>query len=105
MVKLPLCLINYATSHKDKWESEIIAPPLSIPALSGGEWPGSCPRRFTPGEITPSSCWLGCWVGFTTSLDRVNKRKICCPCRESNSNSSAFITAHALRNNDISMLQ
>jgi hypothetical protein len=33
----------------------------------------SHPGRFTPGEKTPSSNWMGGRVGFTTGLDTVEK--------------------------------
>jgi hypothetical protein len=47
-----------------------IAPPFLASALDEGEWSVSGPGRFTPGEITPITHWIG--VG----LDIVEKRKI-----------------------------
>jgi hypothetical protein len=44
-------------------------------ALSGGEWSGSCPGHFTPGETTPGTHWIGGWVDPRASLDDVEKRK------------------------------
>jgi len=35
-----------------------------------------CPGYFTSREGTPSTCWLGGWVGLRASLDVVEKRKI-----------------------------
>jgi hypothetical protein len=32
-------------------------------ALVGGEWSASRPGRFTPRERTPSTYWIGGWVG------------------------------------------
>jgi hypothetical protein len=39
--------------------------------LDGGEWSASCPCCFTP-----STHWIGGWVGPRVSLDAVEKRKI-----------------------------
>jgi hypothetical protein len=44
-------------------------------ALVGGEWSASRPGRFTPGKKTPITHWTGGWVGPTTGLDDVEKRK------------------------------
>jgi hypothetical protein len=40
--------------------------------------------RFTPGERTPGTHWIGGWVGFRAGLDAGARRKILCPCRGSN---------------------
>jgi hypothetical protein len=45
-------------------------------ALAGGEWSTSCPGRFTPGERTPDTHWLGGWVDPRASLNDVEKRKL-----------------------------
>jgi hypothetical protein len=52
-------------------------------ALNGDEWSASRPSSFTPGEIAPSSHWIGGWVGLRASLDDVEKRKVL-PYRDSN---------------------
>jgi len=40
-------------------------------ALNGDEWSASGPGRFTPGERTPSTHWMGGWVGTKAGLDMV----------------------------------
>jgi hypothetical protein len=40
--------------------------------------------RFTPGERTPGTHWIGGWVGLRAGLDAGVRRKILCPCRGSN---------------------
>jgi hypothetical protein len=44
-------------------------------ALVGGEWSVSRPGRFTPGERTPGTHWIGGWVSPIASLDDVEMRK------------------------------
>jgi hypothetical protein len=53
-------------------------------ALEGGEWSASRLGRFTPREKTPGIHWIGGWVGPSSVLDAVVKRKIPSPRRESN---------------------
>jgi hypothetical protein len=40
--------------------------------------------RFTSGEKTPDTHWVGGWVGFDAGLDTDVRGKILCPCRRSN---------------------
>jgi hypothetical protein len=40
--------------------------------------------RFTPGERTVGTHWIGGWVGSRAGLDAEARRKILCPCRRSN---------------------
>jgi hypothetical protein len=42
----------------------------------GGEWSASPPGRFTPGEKSLSTCWIGGWVDPRAGLDDVEKRKL-----------------------------
>jgi hypothetical protein len=55
-------------------------------ALVGGEWSVSCTGCFTPRERAPGTHWIGGWVGLRAILDKVLKRKIPSPHRESNPN-------------------
>jgi hypothetical protein len=42
----------------------------------GGEWSGSRPGRFTPGERTLGTPWIGSQMGPRASLDAVENTKI-----------------------------
>jgi hypothetical protein len=44
-------------------------------SLVGSKWSASRPGRFTPGERTPGSHWIGGWVDPRAGLDDVEKRK------------------------------
>jgi hypothetical protein len=44
-------------------------------ALVRGEWSALRPDRFTPGDITPATLWMGGWVGPRAGVDDVEKRK------------------------------
>jgi hypothetical protein len=46
--------------------SKVIASPFFTSALDGGEWSASHPGRFTP-----STNWVGGWVGPKADLDAV----------------------------------
>jgi hypothetical protein len=48
-------------------------------ALTGGEWSASRPGRFTLGEGSPASHWIGGWVGPRAGLDDVEKWKFLPP--------------------------
>jgi hypothetical protein len=56
-----------------------MAQPFLTHALDGGEWSAS-----RPGERVPGIHRIGGRVGPRTGLDAVEKRKISCPCQESN---------------------
>jgi hypothetical protein len=45
-------------------------------ALVGGEWSTSRPGRFTIGERSPGTHWIGGWVNPRAGLDDVEKRKL-----------------------------
>jgi hypothetical protein len=53
-------------------------------ALVGGEWLASLSSRFTPGDRTPGTHWIGGWVGLRTGVDDVD--------RDSNSDPSAVLS-------------
>jgi hypothetical protein len=88
-VKLSLRLVNKALCHDDVWGSEGTAPPFLTTASDGGEWSATLTSCFTPREIAPGTHWIGGWVGPRAGLDAVEKRRISCPCRESNPGSQA----------------
>jgi hypothetical protein len=44
-------------------------------ALVGVGWLASRPGRFTPGKRSPSTHWIGGWMGPRTDLDDVERRK------------------------------
>jgi hypothetical protein len=50
-------------------------------ALVGGEWSTSLLGRFTPGERTSGTHWIGGWVDPTMILDDEENRKISKPTR------------------------
>jgi hypothetical protein len=56
-------------------EVEVTIDVLLTSALVGGEWSASRPCRFTPGERTLGTHWIGGWVGPRAGLDDVVKRK------------------------------
>jgi hypothetical protein len=64
--------------------SEGVAPPFLTSAVIGGEWPASRPGRFTPVKGHRVPILIGGWVGPRTGLDDTERRKISCPCRDSN---------------------
>jgi len=53
-------------------------------ALDGGKNSASSPGHFTPGERATGTHWIEGQAGPTAGLDTVVKRKIPCPCQESN---------------------
>jgi hypothetical protein len=69
IVKLSLYLINYALCHEDILGSGGTAPLFLTSELYGGDWSNSRLDRFTPEEITPSTHWIGGWLGLRGSLD------------------------------------
>jgi hypothetical protein len=48
---------------------------VDVETLVEGEWSASRPCRFTPGERTPGTHVLRCWVDPRAGLDDVEKRK------------------------------
>jgi len=56
-----------------------------ISELDGGEWSASRSGRLIPREKAFRTHCIGGWVGPRAGLDKVSKRKIHSPRRESNS--------------------
>jgi hypothetical protein len=52
-----------------------MAPPFLTSALGGDEWSASRPGRFTPGERTHGTHWIGRWVNPRAGRVGVEKRK------------------------------
>jgi hypothetical protein len=71
------------------WGSWGIAPSFLTSAVDGSKWSASRLGRFTTAERAPATHPIGDWVGPGAGLDAVEKRKISCPCRESNPGHSA----------------
>lgn len=78
--KLSLRLDNYEPIHEATCESDCTAPPFLTPAIYGGKWSASCPRRFMSKRQS----------GPRVGLDAVGKKQFYFPCRRSNSDTSAF---------------
>jgi hypothetical protein len=55
--------------------------------LDGGEWSVSFPTSLLLGK---NPHWIGCCVGPKAALNAVEKRKLSCPCQESNTYSSVI---------------
>jgi hypothetical protein len=48
---------------------------ISLPsAVVGDEWSVSRLGRFTPGERSPSTHWIGGWVGPRVTMDNIDKK-------------------------------
>jgi hypothetical protein len=60
---------------KSHGELDVYIYVFLISALVGGEWSASRPILLTPGERAPGTHWIGGWVGPSTDLDDVKKRK------------------------------
>jgi hypothetical protein len=50
-----------------------------ISALVGGEWPASRPGRFTPGERSAGTHWIGSLEGTRASLDDMKRKSLTLP--------------------------
>jgi hypothetical protein len=59
-----------------------------ILSLNGGQWTALFPGHFAPWGRALGAHWIGGWIGFKSYLDAVEKRKVSCPCWESNIYSS-----------------
>jgi hypothetical protein len=72
---LPLCLSKYNVM-KTYWGLEVQLHASLHLALDVGRWLASCPSRFTSREKVPGTYWVGGWVGYTASLDTVQKKNL-----------------------------
>jgi hypothetical protein len=59
------------------WGNGGIPPQFFISALGGRKWLASWPSHFSPEDRAPD------WFGFRIGLDRMEERRICCPCQTS----------------------
>jgi len=93
-VKLSMCLTKHqaiktypvlkAPRYEDVWGSGSIVPRTFSSALDGSDWSTSRLGRFTVGVGAPITHWRGGWADPRAGLEAVAKRKMPCPCRESN---------------------
>jgi hypothetical protein len=60
MVKLSLCLTNWALCHEGVGGADVKIHIFLTTALVGGEQSVSHPYHFTPGERAPGTHWTGC---------------------------------------------
>jgi hypothetical protein len=86
-------LNNYAPRREDVRGRGCIAPPFLAEAIYGGKWLDSRPRLFDPRETVSGAGthWIVVWMGPSPSLHVKGRRKIDCPYRESNHDSSAVL--------------
>jgi hypothetical protein len=81
MPNWPFNSIHTISSHKNRPASEneiyyvISSSDFLTLALAGGEWSASRPGRFTPGERTRGTSWIGGWLGPSTGLDDVENKE------------------------------
>jgi hypothetical protein len=75
-----------ATRHGGTWGERRYSSYSYLTSATRWGWVVSVtPRpRFTPGERSPGTHWIGGWVDPRAALDVGAKRKVLCPCRGSN---------------------
>jgi hypothetical protein len=59
-------------------------------ALDGGEWSALRPGSFTAKERAPFIHQIRSWLGPSSGLDPVVKKKVLSPCRDTNPQSSGL---------------
>jgi hypothetical protein len=52
------------------------APCILTPILDGGEWPASCPARFTPGQRVPGTHQVQGWMGPRADLEACTRESL-----------------------------
>jgi hypothetical protein len=73
LLKLSLCLTNWALRHEDVWGSGCIDPRFLERGTSW--WVVRRPGRFTPGERVLGTHCIGDWVNPRAGLDDMEKWK------------------------------
>jgi hypothetical protein len=71
---LSLCLTSQALRHEDVWGVDVYTHVFLISAPAGDEWSASHLGRFTPGERSPCTHWIGGWFDPRTSVDNVERK-------------------------------
>jgi hypothetical protein len=79
--KLVHVLNELSTTPRRCMGSGGVASLFLTSAIDGGEWWTSRPSHFTPGVRDPGIRCVGGWMDLKAGLDAIEKRRICCPCR------------------------
>lgn len=66
------------------WGNGCSAPVIFTLGPRCGVWSASCPSSFSSMESSPSTPWIGGWVGIRGGLDILEKRYVSCTCWELN---------------------
>jgi len=96
-------LLCYTPRHEEMWRSGGILHAFWNTALDGFEWSASRSGRFTFGERSLGSHWIGSWVGFRAGLNALSGGIIPNTYRESNPNHPACSLA-ATSTPDVSVI-
>lgn len=89
---------NQATCYKDIWGNICIASPNLKLSDTISKWSVSHSCPFIPRETANTIHSIQGWVGLIAKLDTVEKKKVPCPCLESNPDSSLIkIIAYKLQ--------
>jgi hypothetical protein len=72
-------VLTEAPCHEDVCGNGSMAPRFLTSAIDGGEWPSSCPGRFTPGERAPRYPLDRSWVGPRDGLGAGVQKNLLAP--------------------------